>query len=286
MGKTKIVQNTKTRQKESYKAQSSKKEKRIRFSDDLLWGIHPVLETLSQNPQRISEIFLQRERHGEKREEIISLAKGAGAKLYFVDSLKITGDGSSEIRHQGVVARISEADLVNFDDFIEKLQKRIATGRPCRIAALDSLQDPHNIGAIIRSALASGVSGILVTRERSAPLGGIAAKSSAGAMAHIDICQVTNLTAALAAIKKIGFWIFGTVKDENAENIYQTDLTGAACIVIGAEGKGIRPLVKKECDHLISIPMAGTLDSLNSSVAAGVVFFEAMRQSLVKSGGN
>ncbi len=144
----------------------------------------------------------------------------------------------------------------------------------------DSLQDPHNLGAIIRSALASGAAGVIVTRERSAPLGGTAAKASAGAMSHIAICQVTNLVAALKDLKNAGFWIFGAVKESEAQSLYATDLTVPSCLVVGSEGKGIRPLVKRECDVLISIPMAGTLDSLNSSVAAAVILFEARRQQL------
>jgi len=254
------------------------KEKRIRLSDDLLWGIHPVYEGLVKEPEKFSEIFLQKEKRGDKIEELIGLARKAGVKIDFVDTLKLTGDGSDQVRHQGVVARKSVTSLLPFDDFLEKLRQRNAEGKSCRIIALDSLQDPHNVGAIIRSALASGAAGVLVTRERSAPLGGTAAKSSAGAMSHIDICQVTNLVNALNALKTAGFWIFGAVKDADAVSLYDTDLSVPACLVVGSEGKGIRPLVKKECDILVSIPMEGSLDSLNSSVAAGVLLFETMRQ--------
>ncbi len=264
-------------EKSSYGA---KREKRLALSDDLLWGVHPVLECLQQHPEQIAELFVQKERRGEKVTAIVALAKEQGLRLRFVDSLKITGEGSGEVRHQGVIARTTEAGLLDFNVFAERLQQRIEKGEPCRIVVLDSLQDPHNVGAIIRSALASGAAGVLTTRERSAPLGGTAAKSSAGAMAHIDICQVTNLVTALAALKELGFWVFGAVKDDVAQSLYQTDLTVPACLVVGSEGKGIRPLVKKECDLLLSIPMSGQLDSLNSSVAAGVFLFEAMRQHL------
>lgn len=266
--------------KEYRKQAPAKKEKRLRFSDDLLWGVHPVLECLQQHPGRLSEIFLQKERHGDKLEQLVTRAREEGVRLHFVDSLKLTGEGSAQVRHQGVVARSTEAGLVDFSQFVSRLAKEIEEGKPCRLVVLDSLQDPHNVGAIIRSALASGAAGVLTTRERSAPLGGTAAKASAGAMAHIDICQVTNLVAALKELKKVGFWVFGAVKDDNARSLYQTDLTVPVCLVVGSEGKGIRPLVKKECDMLLSIPMSGGLDSLNSSVAAGVFLFEAMRQHL------
>lgn len=257
-------------------------EKNIRFSEDLLWGVHPVFEGLEKEPGRFIEIILQKDRRGTKIEEIVDRARQQNVKLTFVESLKLSGEGSSQVRHQGVIARLSETPLITFDDLIVKLKARIAAGEHIRLMACDSLQDPHNLGAIIRSSLASGAVGVIVTRERSAPLGGTAAKSSAGAMSHIDICQVTNLVNALKELKKAGFWIFGAVKDADACSLYQADLTVPSCLVIGSEGKGIRPLVKKECDVLLSIPMSGTLDSLNSSVAAAVILFEAQRQNLEK----
>ncbi len=256
-------------------------EKRIRLSDDLLWGVHPIFESLEQEPKRITEIFLQKDKRGGKIEEIVAMARLHNIKLSFAESLHLTGEGSSQVRHQGLIARISETPLVEFDVLLQAMADKIARGERVRLMICDSLQDPHNLGAIIRSALASGASGVIVTRERSAPLGGTAAKASAGAMAHIALCQVTNLVAALKDLKKIGFWIFGAVKESEAQSLYATDLNVPSCLVVGSEGKGIRPLVKRECDVLISIPMTGVLDSLNSSVAAAVILFEALRQQLV-----
>lgn len=256
-------------------------EKRIRLSEDLLWGIHPIFEGLEKEPERFTEIILQKDKRGGKVEEIIEMARRHGIKLIFADSLRLTGEGAAQVRHQGIIARISETPLVAFEDLLVKMKSRIALGEKVRLMICDSLQDPHNLGAIIRSALASGAAGVIVTRERSAPIGGTAAKASAGALSHIDICQVTNLVTALKELKTAGFWIFGAVKDGYAQSLYETDLAVPACLVVGSEGKGIRPLVKKECDILISIPMTGTLDSLNSSVAAAVILFEAMRQTLV-----
>ncbi len=255
-------------------------EKSIRLSEDLVWGIHPVFEGLEKEPDRFTEIILQKDRRGGKIEEIVERARSRNVKLTFVESLRITGEGGAQVRHQGIIARMSGTPLIAFDDLLVKLKARIDSGEKICLMVCDSLQDPHNLGAIIRSALASGAVGVLVTRERSAPLGGTAAKSSAGAMSHIDICQVTNLASALKELKKTGFWIFGAVKDAEAQSLYQTDLTMPVCLVVGSEGKGIRPLVKKECDMLVSIPMVGTLDSLNSSVAAAVILFEAMRQRM------
>lgn len=254
-------------------------EKRIKITDDLLWGTHPVVEALTHEPDRVTEVILLKDRHGKKQEEIIELARKAKIKVTFAAALRLTGEGASQARHQGVVARKSASSLMDFDEMAEKFAAAVQRGERPRFIICDSLQDPHNLGAIIRSALASGVSGVVLTRERSAPLGGTAAKSSAGAMSHIDICQVTNLAAALKKLKDAGAWVFGAVKDDTAQSIYTTDLKVPACIVVGSEGKGVRPLVKKECDILISIPMVGSLDSLNSSVAAAVIMFEALRQS-------
>ncbi|MGW8193104.1 MAG: 23S rRNA (guanosine(2251)-2'-O)-methyltransferase RlmB [Desulforhopalus sp.] len=255
-------------------------EKRLRVSEDMLWGVHPVIEALHKEPGRFSEIYLQKDRRGAKINEIIEMARQAGVKLSFTESLRLTGAGSAQVRHQGIVARMNEVPLLPFEDLLAKMASSIKRGECPRLIICDSLQDPHNLGAIIRSALASGAAGVVVTRERSAPIGGTAAKSSAGAISHIDICQVTNLATALQDLKKTGFWVFGAVKDDDAQSLYETDLTVSACLIVGGEGKGIRPLIKKQCDALLSIPMAGDLDSLNSSVAAAIILFEAMRQSL------
>jgi len=253
-------------------------ERKIRLSEDLLWGIHPIYEALEQEPQRISEVFIVKDRRGGKREEIIEKTRAAGIKMNFVSSLRLTGEDACQVRHQGVVAKMSQISLMPFDDLLDKFDRLVKTGKNPGLIALDTLQDPHNIGAIIRSAHASGMDGVLVTRERSAPIGGTAAKSAAGAMSHIDICQVTNLAQSLQALKEVGAWIFGAIKDADAKSLYETDLVLPACIVVGSEGSGIRPLVRKQCDVLLSIPMEGKLDSLNSSVAAGVIMFEILRQ--------
>jgi 23S rRNA (guanosine2251-2'-O)-methyltransferase len=253
-------------------------ERKIRLSDDLLWGIHPVYEALEQEAERISEIILVKDRKGGKREEIIEKARAAGIKMNFVTSLRLIGEEASQVRHQGVVAKMSQTNLMPFADLLDTFDRLVKEGKNPRIIVLDSLQDPHNIGAIIRSAHASGMDAVLLTRERSAPLGGTAAKSAAGAMSHIDICQVTNLAQSLQALKEVGAWVFGAIKDAEAQSLYSSDLVLPACVVVGSEGSGIRPLVRKQCDVLLSIPMEGQLDSLNSSVAAGVIMFEMLRQ--------
>ncbi len=254
-------------------------ERRIKWSEDLIWGIHPVYEAVYQEADRITEIILVKDKHGIKWEEIINRARECKIKLSFVSSLQITGEGGSK-HHQGIVAKMSQIAPLPFNQLVDKFSQKVRSGGNPQIIVCDSLQDPHNLGAIIRTAHAAGMVAVIITRDKSAPLSGTAAKSSAGAISHIDISQVTNLTSALQKLKKAGAWIFGAVKDEDAQSLYTTDFRVPSCIIVGSEGKGIRPLVKKQCDVLISIPMIGKLDSLNSSVAAGIVMFEALRQNL------
>ena len=148
-----------------------------------------------------------------------------------------------------------------------------------RLLVLDSIQDPHNLGSILRSALAAGFSRVIMTRERSVPVTGTVARTSAGAVAHIRLCQVVNLAETLKILKERGFWIFGAVAESEAASIYTTEFSGPICLVIGSEGKGIRPLVRKQCDVLVTIPMQASFNSLNASVAAAVIMFEISRRS-------
>lgn len=260
-------------------SKSAGREQRIRYGDDLVWGIHPVLEMLQNQPQRVVELFVQKEKHGKVWQEIVEKARSRRIKITFVDRVQISGS-SELINHQGVVARNAPVPLLSFEELLEFFKDSAQKGENPRLMACDSIQDPHNLGAIIRSAHAAGVNHLIVTRDRSAPLAGTAAKTAAGAMSRVRICQVTNLAEALKKIKDAGGWVFGAVKEEQARSIYRTDFNVPACLVVGNEGSGLRPLVKRHCDVLISIPMAGEVDSLNSSVAAAVILFEMMRQSL------
>jgi 23S rRNA (guanosine2251-2'-O)-methyltransferase len=266
--------------KEENKNRAGRQERKIRFSDDLIWGIHPVIEALQADEQRVTEVILQKDKRGSSWEALLELVKKTGIKYSFVERISITESPEAVIKHQGVVARVTPVPLIPFDELLAQFSAAVQRGENPRIIACDSIQDPHNLGAIIRSAHAAGVNGIVLPRERSAALGGTAAKASAGAISQVDICQVINLSQALNAIKEAGGWIFGAVKEEHCQSIYETDFNIPACIVVGNEGQGIRPLVRKNCDVLISIPMAGTLDSLNSSVAGAVIMFEMHRQLL------
>lgn len=266
------------------RGEDSPQEQRLRFSEDLIWGIHPVLEALQSEPERIVELIVQKDRHGRTRQEIIDTARRTQTRCQFVERLKITDiPPGATLNHQGVVARTSPIALFPFDQLVDLFSRSSGTGETIKIVACDTIQDPHNLGAIIRSAHAAGVAYLIMTRDRSAPLGGSAAKTSAGAISKVRISQVTNLSEALQELKKAGVWIYGAVKDEAAQSIYKTDFNLPACLVVGNEGRGLRPLVKRQCDALVSIPMVGDIDSLNSSVAAAVILFEMHRQSLAAS---
>jgi len=152
-----------------------------------------------------------------------------------------------------------------------------AAGMDSRLLILDSIQDPRNLGSILRSALAAGFRHVLLPRERSAPISGTVARTSAGALAHLRLYQAVNLVEALKKLKEKGFWIYGAVASRAAASLYETDFSGKVALVVGGEDKGIRPLIQKNCDRLITIPMQSGFDSLNVSVAAAVIMFEIVR---------
>lgn len=245
-------------------------------TDDLLWGINAVWEALGQDTGAISEILIQEGKAGPRLQQIIDLARERSIAVRFVESARMRVP--RHCRHQGVVARQSEARLLSLDALLESLDAEHAPV-PARILALDSIQDPRNLGSILRSALAAGFSHVIMTRERSVPVTGTVARTSAGAVAHLQLCQVVNLVDTLNVLKERGFWIYGAVAESDAASIYSTDLSGAICLVIGSEGKGIRPLVRKQCDFLVTIPMKSAFNSLNASAAAAVIMFEIARRS-------
>lgn len=248
--------------------------------DDLVWGVNPVTEALMANPRSLSEVRMQRGKAGPKYQEIIDRARDSNIKLRFVDGERLGVPSHS--KHQGVVARQTEAQLLHLDELLEELAITEQNPLP-KVLAIDSVQDPRNLGAIFRSALAAGFTSVIMTRERTVPLTGTVARTSAGAISHLRICQVTNLAETLKVMQKNQFWVFGTVADSSAMSLYDVDYSLPLCLVVGSEGKGIRPLVQKQCDQLVTIPMQGTFNSLNASVAAAITMFEIVRQQTEKA---
>lgn len=248
--------------------------KRFHDSDFITWGIHPVTEILKTSPETVAEIYILKGKKQPKIQDIIDLAKQQNVRTKFTDDFTVISTDNAKCNHQGVVAKTMAVATVDEKTFLAALEEQTV---PPLLLALDSIQDPHNLGAILRSAAAAGVTGVILPKDRSAPLGGTVQKTAAGALAHLQIILVTNLANFLQLLQHYNIWNYGTVKD-NGQSIHETDLTGPACIVIGNEGKGLRPLVAKQCDFKITIPMPGSLDSLNASVAAGITLFEVVRQ--------
>ena len=233
----------------------------------IIYGINPVLEALRAD--RVKEIRVG-ERGGGRLSEVVALARERGVHVRRVPAEAIERDSQRGV-HQGVVADIEDAQSYSIEDLV-----RGAAGTPLLIV-LDGIEDPHNLGAILRTADAAGVDGLVRQTRRSAALAGAAAKASAGAVAHVRIAEVVNIARALDELKEAGVWTVGLVAE--GETPYDAiDFTVPSAIVLGGEGTGLRRLVRGRCDFLAAIPMRGHVNSLNVSVAAGVTLFEAVRQ--------
>ncbi len=230
-------------------------------------GRNPVLEAL-RSGREIKEIFILRDGRGPAVEEIKRMAARKRITLQKVDRRKL--DQMVTENHQGVVARVRPRSPWKMEDILNKEDLSL-------IIALDQIQDPQNLGAIIRSAAFIGVDGILTPKDRSAPLTETVQRASSGGWEWVPVVEITNLARTIDEFKDRGFWI--TAGEQNAKTQpWQVDFTYPTLIVIGSEGKGVRPLVRKKCDHLIRIPGIGNLESLNASVATGIILYEIMRQ--------
>lgn len=180
--------------------------------------------------------------------------------------------------HQGVIAQVSDYKYAEIEDILENARKK---GEDPFIILMDQIEDPHNLGAIIRTADLAGAHGVIITKHRSAPLTGTVAKASAGAVNYVSVAKVSNLGSAIETLKKEGLWF--ACADMDGSTMYDTDLTGPIGLVVGNEGSGVSRLIREKCDFVVSIPMKGNIDSLNVSVAAGVLSYEIVRQRLAKS---
>lgn len=240
---------------------------------DLLFGFHSVYEALRAGKRTFSGIFVSKKRTGERMEKIESLAKERGIKVEMVDPSVL--DKMAEFsNHQGVAARASFFPVKSAMEIVDRISPE---GKPCFILVMENIEDPHNLGALIRTALSAGVDYLLIPKDRSAGPSSTVSRTSAGAMEHADIYMITNTAALLRALKEKGVWVFGLDADGD-RSLFDADLKGPMALVIGGENKGVRPLVKKECDFLLSIPNKSRINSLNASVAGGIAMYEALRQ--------
>src|ERR1700687_5766049 len=246
---------------------------------DKLTGIHAVREALEAG-RAFDRILIAKGRQDTRVEEIVQLARGRDIAVRFedrgqLDRLPATKD------HQGVVALVAARAASSLDEIVANAKKENVQGL---IVLLDGVEDPHNLGAVIRTALAVGAHGVVIPERRAAGLTDTVARASAGALAHLPVAKVTNLVRAMEELKEAGYWLVGL--DEEGEKKYtEVDYTSPVGIVLGGEGQGLHELTRKRCDFVVSLPTTGPVKSLNVSVSAGVVLFEAIRQRNTRTRG-
>jgi 23S rRNA (guanosine2251-2'-O)-methyltransferase len=241
----------------------------------VVYGINPVRELIRSEPRAIQVIYIARSKSGGGIREIRAAAKTAGIRVEEKAPGDLDGFAAEGARHQGVVAVTGEFE---YADLTEVLQSISASGENALIVVLDHVQDPHNLGAVIRSAAVFGAHAVLIAQDRSAGVTAAVVKASAGATERVPVCRVVNIARALDQCKAQGLWPVAAVMDD-AQEPSELDLRVPTVLVLGSEGEGIRSLVEKQCDFRARIPMApGGVASLNVSVAAGVLLYEAARQ--------
>lgn len=243
---------------------------------DVLYGVHPVAEALRAGQRRFDHVLVAAERHDDRLARLVAECRHKGVRVRPEAREHLTQLAGTD-SHQGVVAFVYPKEMLSIEDLFEPAgpsQARL-------LLALDGVEDPQNLGALLRVADGAGVDGVIVTERRSAPLSPVAVKASAGAVEHLRIARVVNLVRALEELKRQNIWVIGL--DERGETDYDRfDLTGNCVLVLGREGAGLHDLVRRTCDHLLRIPMAGGVSSLNVSTAGAVVLYEAARQRRAK----
>lgn len=246
------------------------------YENMLVEGINAVCE-LIKSEQAVDKIFISSDSNKKRIGEIKDIAKKKGIPFVVCDKRKL--DAMSQTKnHQGVVAQAAQKNYSSIDDIFEKAKKH---GEKPLLVICDCIEDPRNLGSIIRSAESAGAHGIIIPKHRSAALSSVTAKASAGAISHMLICKTTNIVETIKDIKMRGVWVFGA-EANGTTSLYNADFKDSAAIVIGSEGKGISRLVRENCDFIISIPMCGHVNSLNASNAAAVLLYEAVRQRIQK----
>ncbi|MEX3978953.1 23S rRNA (guanosine(2251)-2'-O)-methyltransferase RlmB [Paraburkholderia sp. EG287A] len=237
----------------------------------VLYGFHAVIARLRHDASTVEDVYYDPTRRDRRMQDFLHTAKEAGARVIAADETRLWGLAHTE-RHQGVVARVHDLALAqNLAELLDGIQ-----GSPL-LLVLDGVTDPHNLGACLRVADAAGAHAVIAPRDRAVGLNATAAKVASGAADTVPYITVTNLARALRELKDAGVWVVGTAGDASA-SLYETKLDGPVALVLGAEGEGMRRLTRETCDEVMQIPMAGTVESLNVSVASGVCLFEAVRQ--------
>ncbi len=238
----------------------------------MIFGIHAVKAVLASDPARFIEVFVLKGREDDRLQPVLDELNMLGITVQQAGR-KALDDKAKGASHQGVIARVKAGKQYNEND----LDTILAGKENPLLLVLDGVTDPHNLGACLRNADAAGAVAVIVPKDRSAQLNGTASKVACGAAEVVPLVRVTNLARTLRALQELGVWVVGTA-GEATHDVYQSKLTGPLAIVMGAEGDGMRRLTRETCDDLIKIPMAGTVSSLNVSVATGICLFEAVRQ--------
>lgn len=245
--------------------------------EDLIYGIHTIQHLLNSKPEQFLELHVQDTHDNKALVSLVSSAKALGVRVNPV-AKKQLDQWLPNVNHQGVAAKIRVQPLLTEDEFSTLID---ICEKPPLFLILDGVQDPHNLGACLRTADAAGVTAVIIPKDRAASLTPVVRKVASGAAETVPVVQVTNLVRALEMLKKLGVWVMGTSM-QATQSLYQVDLKGSVAIVLGAEGTGLRRLTEEHCDILMQIPMMGVVESLNVSVAAGVCLYEATRQRLLK----
>ncbi|CNE77584.1 23S rRNA (guanosine-2'-O-)-methyltransferase [Yersinia nurmii] len=244
---------------------------------EIIYGIHAVKALLERDPQRFLEVFILKGRDDRRLQPVVAELEAAGLVVQVASRQWLDSQVEDGV-HQGIVARVREGRQYQEND----LPGLLASVESPFLLVLDGVTDPHNLGACLRSADAAGVHAVIVPRDRSAQLNATAKKVASGAAENVPLIRVTNLARTLRVLQENNVWIVGTA-GEAGYTLYESKLTGPMALVMGAEGEGMRRLTREHCDELISIPMAGTVSSLNVSVATGVCLFEVVRQRGLKA---
>lgn len=276
----KYDEKKKTRQQENRgrrkNGASTRREEPRELSDDILVGRNAVTEALKAG-RGINKILLASGDREGSVTEIAALAKERGIVVQYVERAKIEALAGGH-RHQGVLAYVAPVPYAELDDILKAAEEK---GEEPFLVLLDELEDPHNLGALLRTADATGVHGILIPKRRSVSLNATVAKTSAGAVEYVPVARIGNIVQTLKALKERGFWVAGADMD-GEKAYYEADLTGPLVLVVGSEGRGMSRLTKEACDFIVSMPMVGRINSLNASVAGSILMYESMRQRLLK----
>lgn len=250
-------------------------------ASDQLYGFMPVLEALRAGSKRLEQVTVAEGLHHTRLGELLTLAKNSGVPVHRVprQALDRTLPG---VTHQGVVARTAAAAYRNAEDLLDALGAQVGTENPPLVLGLDAIEDPRNLGAILRTAECAGVGGVFIPERRAAGLTSTVAKTAAGALEHVAVARVVNLAQLIEQLKQRNIWVVGA-DAQGSSDYTEWDWTVPSALFLGGEGSGLHRLVRERCDTLVRIPLLGRIESLNVSVAAGVILYEALRQRSQKS---